>query len=112
MASLEAVFRQKDGASAPFASQRRAKVSLKPARAAAGDTLAQALSRFEHSGTLDEDGGALYGDAQNQQAPYGLMRINPENTMLYYAIATETGKAGLVMEFVDDILVSMSLTTL
>ena len=40
------------------------------------------------------------------------MRINPENTMLYYAIATETGKAGLVMEFVEDILVSMSLTTL
>ena len=110
---LEAVFRQKDGASRAIRITAQGEgVFEGPRGLRLGDTLAQALSRFEHSGTLDEDGGALYGDAQNQQAPYGLMRINPENTMLYYAIATETGKAGLVMEFVDDILVSMSLTTL
>ncbi|NLX83490.1 MAG: hypothetical protein GXZ04_06720 [Clostridiales bacterium] len=110
---LEAVFRQKDGQSR---AERITAVGDSlfegPRGLRLGDTLAQALSSFEHSGTLEEDGGALYGDAKNQVAPYGMMRINPDNVMLYYAIQTETGKAGLVMEFVEDTLVSMSLTAL
>ena len=76
------------------------------------DTLAQALSRFPHGGVLGEAGGTLYGDAENQVPPYGLMRIEADSTLLYYAFEAEAGKAGLVLAFVDDALVSMTLTYL
>lgn len=77
-----------------------------------GDTLAQAVSRFEHTGGADADGGALYGEADKQIPPYGLMVVNPESTLLYYAIDTQAGKAALILEFVDDLLVNMTLTYL
>ena len=77
-----------------------------------GDTLAQAVSCFEHSGEITPEGGALYGAADTQEPPYGLMVVSPEATLVYYAIAAESGKAGLLLEFVDDLLVSMTLTWL
>lgn len=77
-----------------------------------GDTLAQAISRFEHTGEVTPEGGALYGGAEAQEPPYGLMVVSSESTLLYYAIQAESGKAGLILEFVDDLLVSMTLTYL
>jgi len=38
--------------------------------------------------------------------------VNPESTLLYYAIDTQAGKAALILEFVDDLLVNMTLTYL
>lgn len=109
---LEAVFTLKDGVS------RMARLSVKegsfegPRGLRLGDTLAQALSRFPHNGVLGESGGALYGDAENQVPPYGLMQIYEDSTLLYYAIEAGGGTAGLVLTFVDDALVAMTLTYL
>lgn len=77
-----------------------------------GDPLAQAVSRFEHAGEVGAAGGTLYGQAEQQVPPYGLMVVNPESTLLYYAIDTQAGKAALILEFVDDLLVNMTLTYL
>ena len=76
------------------------------------DTLAQAISRFEHTGELHQGGGELYGDALNQNPPYGLMVVNEDSTLLYYAVSVQENKVGLLLEFVDDVLVSMSITYL
>lgn len=76
------------------------------------DTLAQAISRFEHSGEALNESGHLYGDAENQVPPYGLLVPGAESTLLYYAVSLDTGKAALILEFVDDVMVSMSITYL
>lgn len=109
---LEAVFILKDGQSRAMRLSVRDGLFEGPRGLRLEDTLAQALSRFEHGGVLGETGGTLYGDAENQVPPYGLMRIDPDSTMLYYAIEAAAGKAGLVLQFVDDLLVSMTLTYL
>ncbi len=76
-----------------------------------GDTLAQAISRFEHTGDAAQP-GALYGDAQGQVPPYGLLVQSDDSSLLYYVIEAQAGKAALMLEFVDDLLVSMTLTYL
>ncbi len=76
------------------------------------DTLAQVISRFEHSGDILDESGVLYGDAQNQVPPYGLLVPGPASTLLYYAVALDNGKAALIVEFVDDLMVNMSITYL
>lgn len=76
------------------------------------DTLAQVISRFEHSGGALDETGLLYGDAANQVPPYGLMVQGAESTLLYYAVSLENGKAALIVEFVDELMVSMSITYL
>ena len=77
-----------------------------------GDTLAQAISRFEHSVQDADQPGVLYGDAQGQQPPYGLLVADAQGSLLYYAIAVQEGTAALILEFVDDLLVSMSISYL
>ena len=109
---MEAVFTQAEG------TQRAQRLTVNggtyegPRGLRLGDTLAQAISRFEHAGELRDNGSALYGDALNQVPPYGLMVTGTESTLLYYAIDAQAGKAGLIMEFVDDLMVSMTLTYL
>lgn len=76
------------------------------------DTLAQAISRFEHTGGVLSESGVLYGDALNQVPPYGLLVTGPDSTLLYYAVGLDTGKAALILEFVDDLLVNLSITYL
>ena len=76
------------------------------------DTLAQVISRFEHSGGAPDETGLLYGDALNQVPPYGLMVQGAESTLLYYAVNLDNGEAALIVEFVDDLMVSMSITYL
>ncbi len=77
-----------------------------------GDSLAQAISRFEHGEDLPDKGGALYGDAAGQQPPFGVMAAGPEGATLYYAVKTDKGNAALMLEFIADVLVSMTLTYL
>lgn len=77
-----------------------------------GDTLAQVLPRFDQSAQPGAQGGALYGQADKQEPPFGLMVVSQEGTQLYYAIAAQSGKAALILEFVDDVLVAMSLSYL
>jgi hypothetical protein len=77
-----------------------------------GDTLAQAISRFEHGETLPEEGGALYGDAEGQVPPFGALVRGPGADQLYYVAEVEGGKAALILDFIDDLLVNMTLTYL
>ncbi len=77
-----------------------------------GDSLAQVISRFEHGEDLPAEGGALYGDAAGQEPPFGVMVAGPEGVMLYYAVKTDRGNAALLLEFIDDALVSMTMTYL
>jgi len=109
---LEAVFTLKEGVSRTMRLSVQEGLLEGPRGLRLEDTLAQALSRFPHGGVLGEAGGTLYGDAENQVPPYGLMRIEADSTLLYYAFEAEAGKAGLVLAFVDDALVSMTLTYL
>lgn len=102
---LEAVFRQDDAGSTcqrltvsdlPYEGPRGLRV---------GDTLAQAISRFEHG----EDGGSkLYGDGQNP--PYGLMVEEGGDATLYYVIDAETGSVGLMLTFIQGLLVDLTIT--
>lgn len=77
-----------------------------------GDSLAQVISRFEHGEDLPLEGGALYGDAAGQEPPFGVMVASAEGVMLYYAVKTDRGNAALLLEFIDDVMVSMTLTYL
>ena len=77
-----------------------------------GDTLAQAISRFEHGEALPEEGGALYGDAEGQVPPFGALVRGLEADQLYYVTDVESGKAALILDFIDDLLVSMTITYL
>lgn len=109
---LEAVFQQNGDkvrayrltvSDLPFEGPRGIKV---------GDTLAQVISRFEHGAELPSIGGTLYGDAENQNPPYGLMITGMDGVELYYVMEVEENKVGLLLQFLDDQLVSMSLTYL
>lgn len=77
-----------------------------------GDSLAQIISLFQHGSDLPLSGGALYGDAENQTPPYGALVTRPEGISLYYVISTERGNAALIMDFIQDTLVSMTLSYL
>lgn len=109
---VEAVFRQHGDShkayrltvtDLPFEGPRGLKV---------GDTLAQAISRFEHGAQLPAIGGTLYGDAENQNPPYGLMITGIDGVELYYVLALEEGKVGLLLQFMDERIISMTLTYL
>jgi hypothetical protein len=75
-----------------------------------GDTLAQAVGRFEHGDTLPEGAGALYGDPA--QPPYGMLVGDGDDVTLYYAIPAEWGTAALMLRFLGDVLVSMDVSYL
>lgn len=77
-----------------------------------GDTLAQVISRFEHGEDLPQDGGALYGDAEGQVPPYAAMVKNGDGVMLYYVIQAEERNAALILTFMEDRLVDMTLAYL
>jgi hypothetical protein len=77
-----------------------------------GDSLAQAISRFEHGTELPAEGGALYGDPTGQVPPYGMLIPGVDDVRLYYAIGTENGTAAMMLTFVEDLLVSLSLAYL
>lgn len=76
------------------------------------DTLAQVISRFEHSGGGLDGSGPLYGDAENQAPPFGLLVPGEESSLLYYAVNLDGEKVALIAEFVDDLMVGMSITYL
>lgn len=75
-----------------------------------GSTLAQAISLFAHGTELPEEGGFLYG--KDQTPPYGSLVVGSEYTTLYYVIDSAQGNAGLILTFLEDKLVSMSMTYL
>lgn len=77
-----------------------------------GDTLAQAISRFDHGEELPQDGGALYGDAANQVPPYGAMVQGADRVLLYYVISSGDEDAALILTFMDDRLIDMTLAYL
>lgn len=77
-----------------------------------GDSLAQAISRFDHGEDLPVQGGALYGDAAGQKPPFGALVAGADGTTLYYAVETDKGSAALMLEFIQDSLVSMTMTYL
>lgn len=109
---LEAVFRGEGGV------ERLERITLTeglaegPRGLRIGDSLAQAISRFEHGAGLPEEGGALYGDAAGQVPPYGMLVPGGDDVRLYYAIGAENGTVAMILTFVDDLLVSLSLTYL
>lgn len=109
---VEAVFTQKEGQVKAQRLSVNQGAHEGPRGLRVGDTLAQAMSRFEHSGELGEAGGALYGEADSQTAPYGLMVKGIDTTQLYYVVETASGNAALILEFIDDLLVSLTLTYL
>lgn len=111
-AGLEAVFISREAATTAQRLTATGGAFEGPRGLRLGDTLAQALSRFEHSGSLEETGGTLYGDAQGQVPPYGKMSLWGDSAMLYYVISAQAGPAGLILEFMDELLVSMTLTYL
>ena len=75
-----------------------------------GQTLAQVIGLFAHGDELPVDGGSLYG--QGQVPPYGSLVASGDTISLYYVIESAGGNAGLVLNLIDDILVSMSMTYL
>lgn len=77
-----------------------------------GDTLADVIARFKHPADLADGTTILYGDAQNQQAPYGLLVPHSDSTNLYYAVRVLNANVTLNLVFMEGRLVQMSLSYL
>jgi hypothetical protein len=109
---MEAVFQQQDAEVKVYRLTATDAQYEGPRGIKTGNTLAQVIGRFEHGSHLPQIGGTLYGDAENQNPPYGLMISGLEGVQLYYVLAIDEVKVGLLLDFVDDVLVSMSITYL
>ncbi|MHC1786822.1 MAG: hypothetical protein AB9880_07165 [Christensenellales bacterium] len=75
-----------------------------------GTRLSAALSRFQHDEALTGLTQTLYGQADQQLAPYGLLIVQGQEAQLYYALKLEERSILFSCQFIDEVLVEMSLT--
>jgi hypothetical protein len=75
-----------------------------------GTRLQDAIARIAHKDAIPSASAALYGDAAQQQPPYGRLDREGQQAQLYYAL--KQGESTLLFSslFIEDKLVEMSLT--
>lgn len=73
-----------------------------------GTSLQAAVQRFENPGETPVKSLSLYGDAANQQPPYGRLDVEGDEARLYYAIQQEGKPVLFNALFLDEVLVEMS----
>ncbi len=73
-----------------------------------GTLLSTAVKRFENPGEPPVASMALYGDAENQQPPYGRLDVEGLEARLYFAIAQDDSVVLFNALFLNDELVEMS----
>ena len=73
-----------------------------------GTRLQNAVKRFEHPEEPPVKSLSLYGDAENQQPPYGRLDMEGDEVRLYYAVLQGDDTVLFNALFLDDALVEMS----
>ena len=72
-----------------------------------GTPLNTAISRFQHPAEIPAETGALYGEADKQEAPYGRLDAGDNSAQLNYVMAYDDATVRLTASFLDGVLVEM-----
>lgn len=72
-----------------------------------GTPLSAAISRFQHPAEIPAETGALYGEADKQEAPYGRLDAGDNSAQLNYVMVYDDANVRLTASFLDGVLVEM-----
>lgn len=75
-----------------------------------GTPLTIAMGRFQHPAEIPAEAGTLYGDAENQQPPYGRLDMNENSAQLNYVMEQDGEAVRLTASFLGGELVEMGAT--